>query len=270
MIARTVNYLSSTSPGIRRFIWRHAYQAINRTFADMNWYFLNYGYASLDPSSPLLPLEERDEPDRNFIQLYHHLAETAGLAGKEVLEVSSGRGGGSSFMARYLRPRFVTGVDRSEHAVAFCAKHHNSPNLAHRVGDAESLPFDDESFDVVVNVESSHCYGSMVQFLREVRRVLRRGGYFVWADFREAHRLDALDEAFEKATLAPFRKEDITPNVLASLDRMNERKVKAIYKYVPRPFIPLMLEFAGVQGSAIYKAFERREKLYHHYACRKA
>jgi len=270
MIARTVNYLSSTAPGIRRFIWRHTYQAINWTFADMNWYFLNYGYASLDPSSPPLPLEEPDEADRDFIQLYHHVTEIAGLAGKEVLEVSSGRGGGSSFMARYLRPRFVTGMDRSEHAVAFCAKHHKSPNLAYRVGDAESLPFEDGTVDVVVNVESSHCYGSMAQFLREVRRVLRRGGYFVWADFRQKDRLDALDEAFEKANLVPFRKEEITPNVLASLDRMNERKVEAISKYVPCPFIPSTLEFAGVQGSAIYKAFERREKLYLHYACRKA
>jgi ubiquinone/menaquinone biosynthesis C-methylase UbiE len=269
MIVQAVDYLASVSPVVRRLIWRHTYQGINRTFADVNWSFLNYGYASLDPGVPLLPLETHDEPDRDFIQLYHHVAATVELAGKEVLEVSSGRGGGSSFLARYLGPRRLIGLDRSESAVAFCEKRYRSPNLAYRVGDAESLPFGEASFDAVVNVESSHCYGSLVQFLREVRRVLRPGGWFLWADFRERQQLPALDDAFTSADLAPVRQEDITPNVLASLDGMHERKLEAIHAHAPRLLIPLLKEFAGIRGSTIYQAFETREKFYRHYACRK-
>ncbi len=235
----------------------------------MNWRFLNYGYASLAPGAPVLALAEGDERDRDFIQLYDHVAATAGLAGKDVLEVSSGRGGGCSFMAKYLGPRSVTGLDRSERAVAFSAARCNVPNVTYRVGDAESLPFADASFDAAMNVESSHCYGSMVQFLQEVRRVLRPGGYFLWADFRDAHQVDQVKVAFKHAGLVPFRQEDITANVLASLDRTDDRKVKTVYRYAPRLFIPLMLEFAGVRGSAIYRAFERREKVYLHYGSRK-
>jgi ubiquinone/menaquinone biosynthesis C-methylase UbiE len=190
------------------------------------------------------------------------------LEGKDVLEVGSGRGGGSSYMARYLTPRSLIGVDRSEQAVAFCKKVHRSPNLEYRVGDAEALPFQSQSFDAVVNIESSHCYGSMEKFLREVRRVLRPDGCFVWADFREKNQKTVLDEAFGKASLRPFKKEDITPNVLVSLDRMHERKVRAIHQHVPKPFIPSLLEFAGIQGSAIYDSLQSREKVYWHYACR--
>jgi SAM-dependent methyltransferase len=269
MIVETVDYVAGISPGIRRFIWGQVYQGINRTFPHVSWSFLNYGYASLDSGAARLPLEERDEPDRDFIQLYHHVVATTALAGKDVLEVSSGRGGGSSFIARYLGPRFVTGLDRSGDAVAFCAKQHDAPNLSYRVGDAESLPFGEESFDVVVNVESSHCYGSVVRFLQEVRRVLRPGGYFFWADFRDRRHLEALDAAFTMADLPPFAKENITANVIASLDRMSARKLEAIRTYAPRPMIPLLKEFAGLPGSTIYRAFERREKLYQHYACRK-
>jgi ubiquinone/menaquinone biosynthesis C-methylase UbiE len=52
-------------------------------------------------------------------------------------------------------------------------------------GDAENLPFPDASFDIVVNVESSHTYPHFDRFAAEVRRVLRQGGRFVITDFRE-------------------------------------------------------------------------------------
>ena len=44
--------------------------------------------------------------------------------------------------------------------------------------------------DVVLNVESSHCYGSMPRFLAEVRRVLEPRGYFLHADFRARSALE--------------------------------------------------------------------------------
>src|SRR5258708_19594708 len=50
-------------------------------------------------------------------------------------------------------------------------------------GDAENLPFAKASFDVVINVESAHCYGSIDRFLAEVHRVLRSSGRLAFADF---------------------------------------------------------------------------------------
>ncbi|QDU31359.1 Phthiotriol/phenolphthiotriol dimycocerosates methyltransferase [Anatilimnocola aggregata] len=54
--------------------------------------------------------------------------------------------------------------------------------LSFVVGDAENLPFEDDTFDAVVNVESSHCYRSDPAFLAQVRRVLRTGGHVLFAD----------------------------------------------------------------------------------------
>ena len=51
-------------------------------------------------------------------------------------------------------------------------------------GDAENLPFPDESSDAVVNVEASHIYPHFERFLAQVTRVLRRGSHFLYADFR--------------------------------------------------------------------------------------
>ena len=120
---------------------------------------------TLDSDAEKLALEENDEPDRYFIQLYHHVASAVDLEDKEVLEVGSGRGGGSSYIKRYLKPRRMVGIDFSANAVAFCNDAYSVDGLSYQTGDAEHLPFEDESFDAVVNVESSHCYGSMEAFL---------------------------------------------------------------------------------------------------------
>jgi ubiquinone/menaquinone biosynthesis C-methylase UbiE len=47
----------------------------------------------------------------------------------------------------------------------------------------EKLPFPDESFDAVINVEASHAYPQLSRFLGEVARVLHPGGHFFYADF---------------------------------------------------------------------------------------
>ena len=87
--------------------------------------------------------------------------------------MGSGRGGGASYISRHLKPKSVVGIDISKNAVRLCKSTHQYPNLSFYVGDSEKIPFEDESFDVVLNVESSHCYGNILLFLTEVKRVLK-------------------------------------------------------------------------------------------------
>jgi len=37
--------------------------------------------------------------------------------------------------------------------------------------------------DLIVNIESAHCYPDFVGFMKEVDRVLNPGGHFMFADF---------------------------------------------------------------------------------------
>jgi len=147
-----------------------------------DWLFLNFGYEEDPPVA--LPLEPADEPYRYFIQLYHRTAGQVDLSGKRVLEISCGHGGGSSYLARTLKPASYTGLDLNQAGIELCRKRHHVPGLEFVHGDAQSLPFPDDSFDAVVNVEASHLYPDVPRFLAEVARVLRPGGDFLYSDFR--------------------------------------------------------------------------------------
>ncbi|MFA9206923.1 MAG: class I SAM-dependent methyltransferase, partial [Yersinia sp. (in: enterobacteria)] len=55
-------------------------------------------------------------------------------------------------------------------------------NIDVQQGLAESLPFDDQSFDIVISRYSAHHWHDVDQAVREVKRVLRPGGKVIFMD----------------------------------------------------------------------------------------
>ena len=247
-------------PGLKKFLWRTWYDYLARVQQLQEWTFMNYGYATSQPHT--LVLEAADEADRHWIQLYHHVVGAIDLSGSRVLEVGSGRGGGSSFIKRYLHPEHMIGMDLSKHAVEWSRMRHRVPGLEFRVGDAERLPFEDATIDAVINVESSHCYPSFDRFLAEVRRVLRPGGHFLYADFRAQENVPAWQKSLQDSRLTLVRQMDITANVVTALERDNERKLALIDGLVPKRLRGSFLDFAAVKGSALFEGFRTERYSY--------
>ena len=270
MLSRFILYLLEQLPGLRRTVARWWYDRMATRLRDPGWTFMNYGLVPPDGAVPdLAPV---DEADRLPIQLYHRTVSAGNLRGMRVLEIGSGRGGGASFLARYHHPAHVTGTDFSDKAVELCRTLHAAvANLDFTVGDAERLPFAAASFDAVVNVESSHCYGHMEAFLAEVVRVLRPGGCFLYADFRRSAEMPVLERLLAaQAGWERVAHEDITGAVVAALEASDERTRRRIEEYVPRPRARKAAgEFAGIVGSRMYEGFRQREFLYHRYAYRR-
>lgn len=239
-------------PRVKRFLNRSWYEYLARADKDAHMLFMNYGYD--DPGAGARALDPADEGRRLCIQLYDRVAGAIDLAGRRVLEVGCGRGGGASFVMRYLRPQSLVGVDIADSAVAFCNGYHQVAGLSFRQGDAEALPFADGSFDVVVNVESSHCYGSMEGFVGEVSRVLRPGGHLLFTDHRPRERLGRLRGQLTGA-LDLVEEERITPGIVRALDRDNDRRLALIERQAPRLLRRQFREFAATRGTPLYESF---------------
>jgi SAM-dependent methyltransferase len=268
MLTRLLVFLCNHSPFLRRMLWRWWYSKLAREVATERWTFMNYGFAPADDAP--LSLDPEDEPDRLCIQLYEHVVSPASLSGADVLEVGCGRGGGASYLARYHRPAHFTGIDFSPQAIAFCTERHRSiPNLQFAAGDAENLAYPDSTFDAVVNVESSHCYGNVARFFAEAHRVLRPGGWFLFADLRDPAEAAELEPLLRRQSWSGVEKEDITAAVIHALKLDDARKSALIAEWVPPRLRPLFREFAGLSGGKISRALQSGELVYLRFALRK-
>ncbi|MFX1323739.1 MAG: class I SAM-dependent methyltransferase [Promethearchaeota archaeon] len=102
--------------------------------------------------------------------------------GMRILDVSSGRGTQSIFYAKKFGVK-VTGIDLSEDMVKSAkenAKLENVEDLTtFKIGDSQALPFDDNSFDVVINECAVGIPDDSQKVLDEMVRVTKQDGIIV-------------------------------------------------------------------------------------------
>ena len=167
----------------------------------------------------------------------------------DLIEVGCGRGGGASYITRYLKPKSYIGIDQSAASTTFCNAYHQVEGLSLLMGDAENLPLEDNSVDAVVNVESSRCYRHMEVFLREVYRVLKPGGHVLFADLRDKELMPLLRKQFKDAGFVVKREVDINENVVIALEMDHLRREEIIGTHIPTPLKNVFNDIAGVKGS---------------------
>ena len=253
---------------IRKAIWKQWYPFLTKRLQDEGVVFLNYAFETEPPMG--IPLEAADERDRACIQLYHHVATQVDLSNRQVLEISCGHGGGASYLMRTLKPKKYTALDLNPKGIAFCKNQHRVTGLEFVQGDACSLAFGDGSFDVVINIEASHCYPDFPGFLAEVSRVLKPGGYFLYADFRFEDGMEAWEEALGKSALKLIDSKNISREVLRGMEINSARSLALLDRKLPALLQGLGRDFAGVKGSRIYNGLECGGIIYRSYCFQKS
>jgi ubiquinone/menaquinone biosynthesis C-methylase UbiE len=236
-------------------VTRHLNSSPYREFA----LFLSNGYvANGNPQ-----FARRDVPasmfNRNFMKMVLELVGDCEIDGRRVLDVGCGRGGTIFALDYFFSPKSLHGVDLSPDAVSFCRKTQEKPNIAFCEGDAEHLPFPDDSFDVVTNVESSHLYPSIHKFYSEVARVLAPGGHFLYTDMMAPDQWREGLKYLSKVGLLVEHDRDITANVMLSCDQITRNSMKV---FGPNKNQQMVEDFLVIPGSSGYEGLRTGELTY--------
>jgi SAM-dependent methyltransferase len=114
------------------------------------------------------------------------LAEALVSPGTHILDAGCG-GGGASVLSDE-RGAQVSGIDASEGLIALASE--RVPEGDFRVGDIESLPFEDYAFDAVIAANSIQYAGDRVATFCEFARVCRPSGRIVAGLFRPPDKVE--------------------------------------------------------------------------------
>ena len=149
-----------------------------------------------------------------------------GLTGESsLLDVGCAKGFMLKDFAEAISGMTVAGIDVSDYAIANAVE-----GMEHlvQVADARDLPFEDESFDLVVSVNTLHNFerDGVVQALREVQRVSRKCSFVV---------LDAHRNEEERRRIEAW---NLTALTVLSTDGWVELFAEAVYEGDYYWFIP--------------------------------
>lgn len=231
---------------------RKFYDAAGAISTDFS--FMNYGYAPLSAE-----LAGSGEPEKFCLQLYRQLIGKTALGGKRVVEVSCGRGGGAAHVASNYQPASYVGIDISEKNLALAGQRYAAANLRFQQGNAEALPLENGSVDVLLNVEASHLYDNPAKFFAEVHRVLVPGGRFLhvdlaWKDKDPPGMIAAAGFTVNEVV-------DITANVVEALDLDSVRREQIVQSF-PEAMRKDFRDWSGVKDFRAYNRLKSGEWVY--------
>ena len=123
-------------------------------------------------------------------RLYHRYKFASQFCkGRDVLEVACGGGIGLGFLAKKAKKVVGGDIDREILEIAKDT-YRGSNNIEIYQLDAENIPFENNSFDVILLYEAIYYLTHPERLINEARRVLRKGGRLIictvnkdWSDF---------------------------------------------------------------------------------------
>jgi ubiquinone/menaquinone biosynthesis C-methylase UbiE len=246
-----------TGAGADKLQTKEDYDWFNRKLNELKFgrfaFFLNYGYVPNDNQSWSVITPPSGHFDVNSRRLVLEVIGDCPVDGKDVLDVSCGRGSVATVLRDYFQPRSYRGIDISSEAIAFCRRYQQGEGFTFEEGDAESMAVETAAFDVVINIEASHNYPRVQSFIREVHRVLRPGGWFLYTDLGTPRGFERNIRLAGDLGLTVCRDADITANVLLSCEETAERRLKVYRDAGERA---LMADFLAAPGSRTGRALE--------------
>ncbi|CAF1034858.1 unnamed protein product [Adineta steineri] len=228
------------------------YEKISSIYTNVNeLQFMNWGYADLD--------EHIDDNTGYYSKkLYQQVLANITLTDKNIFEVGCGRGAGAAWCVRTYTPRSYVGIDLSRDVINLCEELYSTiTGLSFMIADPKThLPFQNESMDVVLSIETTNLFDEIVavkKFVDEITRVLTPNGYFLWCGLCNVDGSSLLiDYLSANNTFIIKEKVNITRNVLHALDIQNNSCADFIDRYIQPADQESFHLLAGLPGTQLY------------------
>jgi len=168
------------------------FKLLRTGFSTENYYTsMNSALKKLNNEYTMLHYPYYRKDDDTFFEAQTNLTDYCvshfgSMEDKNVLEIGCGNGVQTKYIQEKFRTGRITGIDLNNANIEIANSEKDKKglkNIDFEIGDAQKLEnIADETYDIVVNIESAFHYPDKASFIREVNRILKPGGHFVIAD----------------------------------------------------------------------------------------
>ena len=176
--------------------------------------------------------------------------------GREVLEIACGSGQGLGYLAK--RAKRVVGGDYDEKIVRKAQKHYGN-RVEIRQLDAHCLPFENQSFDLVLLYEAIYYLAEPHKSILEVSRVLKDDGLFIictanrdWSGFNPSpysHQYFSAPELYGILAQSGFKKVELFGDCPVRTEGMKDK----VFSQIKRMAVALHLMPKTMKGKELLK-----------------
>ncbi|MFZ2726396.1 MAG: class I SAM-dependent methyltransferase [Methylococcaceae bacterium] len=236
-------------------------------------YELRYGKILLN-NCGYFPVSLQDD-NACQLQLYIELMKTAAIKTTEKItlcELGCGQGHGGIFLLKnyFTSNSDFTGFDISELAITYCKLKYRRIKNASFAVNKQGIPCADESFDVVMSVETS--VPRYDENLMAVYRCLKPDGLFVFFETYIVSDKHNIDQQLERHGFEIVEKNNVTDKVVAAFIADHDRKIRELNKFyfLPKKIIDFLSGYMGVVGSTRFENYAQHKKNAFIYVLRKS
>jgi len=218
------------------------FKLLGTGFSTENYYTsMNSALKKLNNEYTMLHYPYYQKDDDTFFEAQTNLTDYCvshfgSMEDKDVLEIGCGNGVQTKYIQEKFKPGHIMGIDLNYANIEIANSEKDRKglkNIDFQIGDAQKLEnIGDDSYDIVVNIESAFHYPDKGSFISEVYRILKPGGHFVIADIlnRPNYKsrqglwkkkmvlnhwaLKNYHNEFSKGSLEIRHQEDITSNII--------------------------------------------------------
>jgi len=154
---------------------------------------------------------------QNVAKSFVAVAKKWGIEKGKTLDIGTGTGLLAIGFAKAFPDMEVVGLDLSEEALQVARENVQKSgveNISFEKGDAQAMPFEDGTFDLVISSNTLHLIDNPVKMFNEIQRVLKFEGKFFISDFKRSW----------LAIFSQHFRASYTPNEIRELLRQSELK----------------------------------------------
>jgi len=126
---------------------------------------------------------------QNVAKSFVAVAKKWGIEKGKTLDIGTGTGLLTIGFAKAFPDMEVVGLDLSEEALQVAGENVQKSgveNISFEKGDAQAMPFEDSTFDLVISSNTLHLIDNPVKMFNEIQRVLKFEGKFFISDFKRS------------------------------------------------------------------------------------